>query len=72
VQKRLTSSPLVQKRYHSRWWRRQWQIWRWYVKHGARQGHTTPQPFYGPFLRDHPGEPVQEKWTSGPYGARED
>jgi len=28
--------------------------------------HTpTPQPFYGPFLRDHPGEPVPEEnfWT---------
>jgi len=26
---------------------------------------TTPQPFYGPFLRDHPGEPVPEEnfWT---------
>jgi len=27
--------------------------------------HTTPQPFYGPFSRDHPGEPVLEGncWT---------
>jgi len=27
--------------------------------------HTTPQPFYGPFFRDHPGEPVPEEkfWT---------
>jgi len=26
---------------------------------------TTPQPFYGPFSRDHPGEPVPEEnfWT---------
>jgi len=26
---------------------------------------TTPQPFYGPFFRDHPGEPVPEEnlWT---------
>jgi len=27
--------------------------------------HTTPQPFYGLFFRDHPGEPVPEEnfWT---------
>ena len=27
--------------------------------------HTTPQPFYGPFFWDHPGEPVPEEnfWT---------
>jgi len=30
-----------------------------------------PQPFYGPFFQDHPGEPVPEE-NSGLYGARED
>jgi len=23
--------------------------------------HSTPQPFYGPFFQDHPGEPVLEE-----------
>jgi len=35
------------------------------LRPSLRLYHTTPQPFYGPFFRNHPGDPVPEEnfWT---------
>jgi len=52
---------LLNKVKHNHTWR---SVLHWTVSQ-YHYGSTTPQPFYGPFFRDHPCEPVPEDnfWT---------